>query len=254
MKRQVFLFAWFAAALLLFSAGCASTPTTAVVHDSPAPDIQAGVYPSPGINPMATQGAQLPATGPTGTSPAAASGQIICEVVADKSQAMYKVREQLANVSLPSDAIGKTSEISGKIAINPDGSVDKSVSKFEVGLASLQSDRSQRDNFVGRNILQTSQFPSAVFIPTQADGFPSPLPQSGQVAFKLTGDLTVRSVTKPVTFEVTGTIDNNTFTGTATTSFTFEDFELTQPRVPVVLSVVDKINLELDITLQRVSQ
>jgi hypothetical protein len=33
-------------------------------------------------------------------------------------------------------------------------------------------------------------------------------------------------------------------TGTAATAFTFSDFELTQPRVPIVLSVADTIRLE----------
>ena len=35
-------------------------------------------------------------------------------------------------------------------------------------------------------------------------------------------------------------------TGTATTSFTFEDYNIPQPHVSVVLSIVDKITLELD--------
>ena len=66
----------------------------------------------------------------------------------------------------------------------------------------------------------------------------------------MTGDLTVRDVTKPVTWDVTGTIENGQATGTATTSFTFSEFNLTQPRVPVVLSVEDNIKLEVDLTLQ----
>jgi hypothetical protein len=58
-------------------------------------------------------------------------------------------------------------------------------------------------------------------------------------------------VTKPVTWNVTGSVQNGQATGVATTTFTFEDFNLPQPRVPVVLSVVDSITLEVDLTCQR---
>ena len=122
-----------------------------------------------------------------------------------------------------------------------------------VDLSTLQTDQNMRDNFVRRNVLHTDQYPNAVFVPTQVTGLASPLPSSGPVNFQLTGNLTIQNVTKPVTWDVTGTIQGDQATGTATTSFTFEDFNITQPRVSVVLSVVDKINLQLDITLQRSS-
>ena len=35
----------------------------------------------------------------------------------------------------------------------------------------------------------------------------------------------------------------------AKTSFKFEDFNLTQPRVPVVLSIEDNITLEMDVAI-----
>jgi protocatechuate 3,4-dioxygenase beta subunit len=110
-----------------------------------------------------------------------------------------------------------------------------------------------RDGFIGRTVLHTSQYPDAVFVPTQVSGLPSPLPTSGSVSFKLTGNLTVQDVTKPVTWDVTGTVldGGNQAKGTATTSFTFEDFNLNQPKVPLVLSIVDHITLEVDVTLQR---
>jgi polyisoprenoid-binding protein YceI len=161
------------------------------------------------------------------------------------------VREQLANISFPTDAIGKTSSVSGSLAIQPDGKILSDQSKFVVDLSSLQSDKSMRDNFVRGNVLQTNQYPQAVFVPTSVSGLPSPLPQSGSVTFQLTGDLTIRNVTKPATWDVKAEVQGNQVTGLATTTFTFEDFNLSQPRVPVVLSVEDHITLELNFTLQK---
>jgi polyisoprenoid-binding protein YceI len=194
------------------------------------------------------------ASAPTATtapaSAAAAGSGIKFDLVASKTEASYAVREQLARLTLPSDAIGKTTKVTGSITINPDGTIDPS-SKFVVDVASIATDSGMRDGYVRNNILQSSQFPQIVFVPTAASGLASPLPESGSVAFKLTGNLTIRDVTKPITWEVTGEVNAGLATGTATSSFTFEDFNLNQPKVPSVLSVVDKITLTVTIGLQR---
>lgn len=233
--------------LVLVTAACASSqaPTASAATFPAATSAQAN---APTAAP--TSGAQLAATS-SNTGANLSSGSILLSVVPGKSQAIYKVREQLASVSLPTDAIGKTQVISGTIALKPDGTLDAAGSKFTVGLDSLQTDQSMRDGYVRRNVLQTSQFPTAVFVPTQISGLPASLPTTGSVTFKLTGDLTIRDVTKPMTWDVTGTIQGDQLSATATTQFKFEDFNLSQPHVPVVLSVVDQINLEMDLVLQR---
>ncbi|OGO38282.1 MAG: hypothetical protein A2Z03_08605 [Chloroflexi bacterium RBG_16_56_8] len=175
------------------------------------------------------------------------------EIVPDKSEARYRVREQLANVSLPSDAVGRTNAITGTIVGKSDGTIVSSDSKFVVDLRTLRSDRDQRDNFLRRDVLQSNQYPNAVFVPTQAPGLDLTMPPSKPVTFKLTGDLTVRNVTKPVTWEVTCQPQGNEGSCHATTNFNFAYFNLTQPRVPVVLSVVDNIVLELDLVLRSAS-
>ncbi|MGE5223587.1 MAG: YceI family protein, partial [Omnitrophica WOR_2 bacterium] len=199
-------------------------------------------------NSTATSTNTIPSTG--ATSAPGTSGNVVYTIVPGSS-ANYRVREQLANINFPSDAVGKTQNITGSIALKPDGSVDSSASKFVVNITDLTSDKSMRDRFVQRNILQTSQYPEVVFVPTQVTGLPSPLPTSGPVNFKLSGNLTIMGVTKPVTWDVTGNVQGNQLVAQAKTSFTFEDFNIPQPQVPVVLSVNDNITLELNVTLQR---
>ena len=58
----------------------------------------------------------------------------------------------------------------------------------------------------------------------------------------------------PVTWEVACKAQGNNGTCQASTTFQFEYFGLTPPRVPVVLSVEDNIKLELDLTFQRISE
>lgn len=160
------------------------------------------------------------------------------------NEARYVVREQLMGVDFPNDAVGKTSRIEGTIVIASNGSVVKDASRFTIDLASLKSDRDMRDNFLRRRTLQTEQHATAVFVPTATRNLKWPLPQAGNLNFQLLGELTVRGVTRPVTWNVVARSSNGALTGEAKTSFTFADFELEKPRVRSVLSVEDEIRLE----------
>ena len=230
-------------ALMILASGCAST------QPAPAPTV-APVSVAPTTAPASSSSS---AASVSASNPGSGSNVIRLVAVPSKSEARYRVREQLANVSLPSDAIGKTNAISGTIVGKTDGTIVSSDSKFVVDLRTLVSDRSQRDGFLQSSVLQTNRYPNAVFVPTQTQGLASPVATSGQATFKLIGDLTIRDVTKPVTWDVTCKGEGTEGTCQATTNFTFEYFNITQPRVPVVLSVVDNIVLELDIDLQRAS-
>jgi polyisoprenoid-binding protein YceI len=159
------------------------------------------------------------------------------------NEVRYRVREQLLNIDFPSDAIGKTGKIDGEIAVDAKGAVLNG-SRFTIDLVSLTSDSDRRDNFIRRQTLQTEQYPSTVFVPTEVKNLKFPLPRSGEVKFQLAGNLTVRNVTKPVTWDVAGKVENGALSGEAKTRFTFADFELEKPRVRSVLSVNDDITLE----------
>lgn len=244
--------------LLLFVAGCAPAGNATQEIQATAADT-AAVTPTTAASAIASSSQDIPATGATVTATAEgvgkpetnANGAIRFDIVPAESEARYRVREQLVNFSLPNDAVGKTKEITGAIVIQPDGTIDAASSKFVVDLTNITSDQSRRDTFVKRNVLRTDTYPTAVFIPKKISGLSNPLPQSGQVSFQLTGDLTLLDVTKEVTWDVTGTVENGKAVGQAKTRFTFEDFNLTRPQVPVVLSIEDHIDLELDLTLQQ---
>jgi polyisoprenoid-binding protein YceI len=161
------------------------------------------------------------------------------------NEARYRVREQLAGIDFPNDAIGRTTRIDGSIAVTADGKVVTDESRFTIDLESLTSDQEMRDNFLRRNTLQTAQFASAVFVPKEIRGLTLPLRNGAQpLTFELVGDLTVRGVTKEVVWEVTAKLENNAVSGEAKTRFTFADFQLEKPRVRRVLSVNDDIALE----------
>lgn len=226
-----------------------AVPTPVVATNTALPASAATASPAPPAQgePSATP-ADLPA--PTAVASPETSGQLRLVLAAEGNEARYRVQEQLANLSLPSDAVGVTSAVTGQLVVNADGTLARDESKFVVDLTTLKSDQSRRDNFIKSNTLETRQYPTAEFAPTEALGLPSPLPTSGSVTFQLVGDLTVHGVTRPTTWEVTAQIvDGQALVGSATTSVTFADFGMTAPRVSVVLSVEETIKLELDFHL-----
>lgn len=232
-------------AAALFAAGCAAQPET-----------PSAAGPAPAATSQPPPATSMPVVEPTSEAPepeaaGSSDGALRFEIIPGESTARYRVREQLANLPLPNDAIGETGQVSGVVALQPDGTLDAAASKFEVDVSSLTSDRSNRDNYVRRNVLQTDQYPLVVFVPRLVSGLPFPLPEAGSLSFQLSGDLTIRDVTREVTWEVSGELEGGRAVGQAQTSFTFADFDLTQPRVPVVLSIEDQIILEIDIVLQQ---
>jgi len=170
-------------------------------------------------------------------------------VAPDGNEVRYRVREQLVGVDLPNDAVGATSDVTGGIAFDAKGNLVPASSRFVVNVATLKSDKDRRDGYVRGRILQASEYPTVTLAPTSIKALALPLPTSGSRTFEVVGDLTVHGVTKPTTWQVEAAFNAGRVTGTATTTFPFSEFGLTQPRVPVVLSVADTIKLEYAFSL-----
>jgi polyisoprenoid-binding protein YceI len=167
------------------------------------------------------------------------------------TRATYRVREQLVGLSFPDDAVGGTDSINGKLVLRPDGSIDGDQSKLTVDLRTLKSDQDMRDGYVRNQTFDTDKYPLAEFVPRRIEGIPSPLPTTGQVGFKLTGDMTIRGVTSEVAWMGYATFKDNEMAGRARTDFTFATFKLNKPQLWRLLSVDDKIQLEIEFRMKK---
>ena len=136
----------------------------------------------------------------------------------------YRVQEVLGGVD--TTATGRGNEIDGSITIAGTTVTDGS---FTVQVASITSDRSQRDGqFTGR-IMQTSQFPTATFTITQPVDLGT-IPADGeQVTASVTGDLTLHGVTNSVTFDVTAQTDGTTIGVLGEIPIVFADYGIDNP-------------------------
>ena len=168
------------------------------------------------------------------------------------SKAEYRVREQLARLNFPNDAVGATESITGALVMRTDGTFTGD-SKLTVDLRTLRTDEPKRDGFVRENTLETNRYPLAEFVPRRYTGLPTPLPTSGGATFKLIGDLTLHGVTAEQTWDVAATFAGDAVNAKATTQFNFAKYKITIPRVFGLLSVDDNIRLELNVRMRRSS-
>ena len=169
------------------------------------------------------------------------------------SEARYRVREQLAGLDFPNDAVGATSDIVGVVVLGPDGSIDSDGSEFRIQLASLTTDNERRDRYVRGRTLEVEQYPEAVLVPLRFEGLTHPIPTSGTVSFQLAGVLTLHGQIVETRWEVEAEFTDETITGLATTAFPFDTFGIAVPQVARVLSVDDNIRLELEFRMVRES-
>ncbi len=165
------------------------------------------------------------------------------------NEARYRVRERIARLEFPSDAVGATNDLTGALVLDEHGKVVAAESKFVVDLRTLKSGRDRRDRYLQRRTLETELYPTIELVPTELPGLPFPLPESGAFSFELVGNMTLHGVTRQIGWQVAAEAKDGGFYGTAKTSFTFDTFEMTQPRMAMLLSVADTIRLEYDFRL-----
>ena len=223
-------------------------PPAAVAVTTPPPPA-ATVAPTATVAPIptaTTAPAPTPAsTAAAPTAPSEATQSATAFVLGEGTVARYMVEEVLASQGFKV-ATGETSEVVGRIVFDADGAIFADESSIVIQAGTLKTDNDRRDRYVREQTLQTANYPEIIFRPTSAEGLPSPLSEaSGEVEFTLSGDLTIRDQTRPVTWDVTAEFGDS-ITGLAAIDINFEQFGMDKPRVAVVVSVGDTIRLELD--------
>jgi polyisoprenoid-binding protein YceI len=166
-------------------------------------------------------------------------------ITSEESTARYTVMEELASVGA-NEVVGETNAILGHILFDADGA-PLPCSRFDVDLRTLQTDEARRDNYLRGNTLETDTYPLATFVLRQVEGLDGPLPEGEEVTITLVGDLTFHGVTHLAAWEATVSKEADALTGTATTSFTFPEFNMDKPIVGPVVGIADEVTLEVDL-------
>jgi polyisoprenoid-binding protein YceI len=172
--------------------------------------------------------------------------------IASGSLAGYRVLEKLAFLPAQSDAVGRTSQITGTAAFDQKGDqLTISEATFSVNVLSLKSDRSMRDEKIRQIGLESERYPTASFV------LASPLQLSrkaieGKVAhLSATGTFSIHGVTKRETLPLELSLAGSTFEAAGSLTFPWSEFGMTAPSLGGFVNVTEKATLEFDLRLTQ---
>ncbi|HEY7628274.1 MAG TPA: YceI family protein [Ilumatobacteraceae bacterium] len=134
----------------------------------------------------------------------------------------YRVREKLGPISAPSDAVGRSSAVTGSATFEHN---DLRALVVDVDMTALRSDVDSRDGQMRREGLQTDRFPNAHY---QLD---TPLRFADPVVGKvidvvLHGSLTLHGVTRPVDVPLQARWDGDTIQVAGSAQIHLSDFDI----------------------------
>ena len=183
------------------------------------------------------------------STPSAAAGSW---TVASGSQAGYRVREQLAGLSAPSDAVGRTSSVHGDVTIAASGSTySVTAVSITVDVNTLTSDRSMRDQRVHRMGLESDRYPTASFVLSTPITVPADAGNGQAFQISATGRLTLHGVTRTVTIPIDARLSGSQIELVGSITFPFSDFGMTPPSIGGFVSVQDNATMEFQLKLAR---
>jgi polyisoprenoid-binding protein YceI len=158
----------------------------------------------------------------------------------------FRVHEELNGIG-STTAVGRTPAISGTITI--DGS-KLTAANVVADMTALTTNNSRRDR-PAKRALGTDQFPTATFVLTAPVDLGDAATTGAQTTVTATGDLTVHGVTKSVQFPLEAQLTGNTIVVVGSLDVAFSDFGVSAPTAPIVLSVDDNGQMELQLFFKR---
>ena len=173
-------------------------------------------------------------------------------VVAEGSEAGYRVREKLARLPAQSDAVGRTTAVSGEmtVAASGDGFVARDL-RMEVDLTQLRSDESRRDNRIRTQGLESDRFPKATFASAAGVAVPADAATGREFDADVEGDLTLHGVTRRVKIPVKGRLNGETLEVAGSLRFPMSMFAIDPPNIGGFVTVDPDATMEFKIALKQ---
>ncbi len=217
----------------------AATQATAVLEE-PTVAVEATAAPDEEAGGEATQVAvEELAAGTAGTT--------TFIINADQSEVRFILTEVLMGTD--TTVVGTGNGIEGDVTVNFDDYSQSTISPIMIDATLLATDNNMRNGQIRRAILQTNNpdYQFITFTPTSVEGLPESATVGEPFELTVTGDLTIRTNTSPMTFEVAVTpVSETELHGSARATLLRSDFDLQIPSVPSVANVSEEVLLEFD--------
>ena len=180
----------------------------------------------PAPAPLSLNGTASPsaAAGSGGSAPGTDTPLPGTWAVATGSRAGYRVNEVLAGQN--NVAVGRTSSVTGHLTIQ---NTTVTAGAFTVKMATIRSDRSQRDAQFDGRIMDVATYPTGTFTLTRSISL-APVPATGKiVTYRATGNLTLHGQTRQVTFGLSAQRTATQIRVSGSIPVTFADWNIPNP-------------------------
>lgn len=205
----------------------------------------------------ATRAASPDPTATASPTPAAASPDAGADTAAldgvwtlserGESFAGYRVEEELATIGYK-EAVGRTSGIEASVTI---AGGELATATITVDLRGLRSDDSRRDGALRRQALETDAFPTATFALEGPLAIPAGLAAGEAIAMSASGAFTLHGVTRAVAIPLEAELAGGLLVVVGSLPVLFADYDMDQPRSPILVSIEDNGVMEFQLVLAR---
>lgn len=164
------------------------------------------------------------------------------------TEVIYEVNETFLSQMVRATAVGVTTAVEGEVEMNLDDWSTLKVSPVRVDISQFTSDQPRRDQRIRREWLESERYPIAVFVPTAFEGLPEHYVDGEEIAVVVHGELTVRDVTRPVTWEGVIRLSDGMLQGNFQTDILMTDFGFDPPSILGVLRAENEVRLTFNFT------
>ena len=193
------------------------------------------------------------ASASTGAAVSAGSSLAGTWKIASGSEAGYRVREKLAFLPAESDAVGRTSQITGQAVFSEAGkTVTVTSASFTIAVNTLKSDRSMRDEKIHEIGLESSRYPTATFQLSKPLSLPAEALSGKIVHIPVTGVVNLHGTSKTETIPLEMSLSAAAVQAVGSLTFPWSEFNMTAPSVGGFVNVSEKATMEFELHLQRV--
>jgi len=244
-------------AAIACQANAADDENLAAISSEPLTSTPAPVEPSPTAAPSATPTTQPAPTNTIEPSPTPTTEPTPTEepgilrtykIDQERSEVRFLVDEVLFGD--PKTVVGRTNQVTNQLLLDLKRPSLVEISPIEINARDLTTDNSFRNRAIRSQILNSNDdaFQFITFTPTKIDGLAdASISFSEPVTFTITGDLQIRDITNPATFEITATAVSETeLNGSGVATILRSDYDLNIPSVVGVAGVSEEVRLEID--------
>jgi polyisoprenoid-binding protein YceI len=172
--------------------------------------------------------------------------------IASGSEAGYRVREKLGFLPAESDAVGRTSAITGGATVTESSStVTVNGANFLVAVNTLKSDQAQRDQHIQTLGLQTATYPKATFTLSSPMKLPASALSGRVFHASVTGMFDIHGVSRRLTVPLQMRLSSSAIDAVGSLTFPWSEFSMTAPSVGGFVNVSSKATMEFDLRLKR---